>query len=308
MVTSRAHGSTLAPIDALAPLVDGRYCDELVTVVPADGEIPSSDVRVVRTRHFELWRHEWRLVLRHRIPAGDVDDALTTVINDELFGPGWISGSEMFERIFTGVVLTSASEPVDAWMLFYRNSLRRYDVAGEPVGPVGADALADFAAIHRHADGLVPADASVLEAGCCFGFLSLRLARGAGRSVIASDLSAGTVRLLGVVARRLGIPLQTLVADAARLPRGDRSVDVVLLVHLLEHLDDHQGRRAIDEALRVAARRVIIAVPYEAEPTPAYGHVRTIDDADLRSWGVAAAGWTWSVHEYLGGWLVLDRL
>ncbi|HOZ59201.1 MAG TPA: mycofactocin oligosaccharide methyltransferase MftM, partial [Nakamurella multipartita] len=215
--------------------------------------------------------------------------------------PGWLSGSEMFERIFTGVVLTSAADPIEAWMLFYGNSLRRYDEAG------AGDALADFASIHRHADALVPADASVLEIGCCFGFLSLRLARAAGRSVIASDLSAGTVGLLRVVADRLGVPLGTLVADAARVPRPDRSVDVVLMVHLLEHLDPDHCRRAIDEALRVADRRVVIAVPYEDEPTPAFGHLRTLDESDLRAWGSACPGWTWSVHEHLGGWLILDR-
>jgi SAM-dependent methyltransferase len=306
MVIAQAKGS-VTPIDPFQPLADGRYADQLVTVLPADGVIPASDTRIVRTPHFELWRHGWRLVLRHRIPAGRIDDGLTSLINDELFGPGWVTGSEMFERIFTGVVLTSAPDPLDAWILFYGNSLRRYDDAGEPAAGGAPDALADFAAIHRHADHLVPPDATVLELGCCFGFLSLRLARGAGRTVIASDLSAGTVGLLRVVADRLGIPLSTMVADAARIPRPDASVDVVLMVHLLEHLDAEHCRRAIDEALRVAARRVIIAVPYEDEPTPAFGHLWTLDESDLRAWGAAADGWTWWVHEHIGGWLVLDR-
>ncbi len=300
--------STTAPIDPFRPLRNGWYIDELVSVAAGDAALARTDIRIVRTAHFELWRHDWRLVVRHRVPADDVDDALTTVINDELFGPGWVTGSEMFERIFTGVVLTSAPDPVDAWLLFYRNSLRRYDAALDqaPDEP-GRDALADFASIHRHADTLVPENASVLEIGCCFGFLSLRLARTPGRSVIASDLSAGTVGLLGEVAVRLGVRLRTLVADAARIPLPDASEDVVLLVHLLEHLDDHHGRLALDEAVRVAARRVIVAVPYEEEPTPAYGHIRTIDEADLRAWGANTSGWTWTVHEHLGGWLVLDR-
>lgn len=300
----------VAPIDPLGPLTDGRYCDGLVTVTTGGADISPVDTRLVRTAHFELWRHGWRLVVRHWMTPDVIDDALTTIINDELFGPGWVTGSEMFERIFTGVVLTSAATPIEAWLLFYRNSLRRYEgaAAGGP-GPVaaGTDALADFASIHRHADELVPADATVLELGCCFGFLSLRLARAPRRTVIASDLSAGTVGLLQVVAGRLGLPLQTLVADAARIPRPDRSVDVVLLVHLLEHLDAQHCRRAIDEALRVASRRVIIAVPYEDEPTPAYGHLWTLREDDLRAWGAATTGWTWSVHEYIGGWLVFDR-
>ncbi len=303
----------VSPIDPLQPLTAGRYCDGVVSVVGGDTDVSPVDARIVRTAHFELWRSGRRLVVRHRMTPDVIDDALTTMINDELFGPGWVSGSEMFERIFTGIVLTSASSPIEAWLLFYRNSLRRYDAVSDASGAESAvagprDALADFASIHRHADELVPADATVLELGCCFGFLSLRLARAAGRSVIASDLSAGTVGLLQVVAGRLGLPLQTLVADAARIPRPDRSVDVVLLVHLLEHLEADHCRRAIDEALRVASRRVIIAVPYEDEPTPAYGHLWTLDDSDLRAWGSATTGWNWSVHEYFGGWLVFDRI
>lgn len=308
MLTVGTPVSVASPIDPFRRPENGRYCDELVSVVAADGVIPASDTRVVRTPHFELWRHDWQLVVRHRIPPAAIDDALTTLINDELFGPGWISGSEIFERIFTGVVLTSAPEPIDAWMLFYINSLRRYDEASEPAGRGEPDALADFASIHRHADALVPADASVLEIGCCFGFLSLRLARAPGRSVTASDLSAGTVGLLRMVVDRLGAGIRTLVADAARIPRPDSSVDVVLMVHLLEHLDADHCRRAIDEALRVAVRRVVIAVPYEDEPTPAFGHLATIDEGDLREWAAATVGWNWSVHEHLGGWLIFDRI
>jgi ubiquinone/menaquinone biosynthesis C-methylase UbiE len=125
--------------------------------------------------------------------------------------------------------------------------------------------------------------------------------------VFASDIAAGTMGLLAAVARRLAVPVQTTVGDAARISRPDNSIDVVLLIHLLEHLETRHGQRAVQEALRVAARRVVIAVPYELEATAAYGHVRTIGAADLRQWGERARGWTFSVNEQHGGWLVLDR-
>src|SRR6185503_19761850 len=105
------------------------------------------------------------------------------------------------------------------------------------------------------------------------------------RTVIASDISVGTMRLLSAVVERLDVAVDTLVADAARVPRPDRSVDVVLLIHVLEHLEPRHGRQAVAEALRVAAARVIIAVPYETEATAAYDHVRTVDAADLRALG-----------------------
>ena len=145
-VTVGEWPAEVSPIDPFRPLDDGRYCDGMVSVIAGDADVSAVDVRIVRTAHFELWRHGWQLVVRHRMTPDDIDDALTTIINDELFGPGWVTGSEMFERIFTGVVLTSAVTPIDAWLLFYRNSLHRYEAAAttapEPAA-AAVDALSE---------------------------------------------------------------------------------------------------------------------------------------------------------------------
>ncbi len=144
----------------------------------------------------------------------------------------------------------------------------------------------------------------MLELGCCFGFLSLRLAA-AGRSVTASDLSAGTVDLLAAVAPRLGIRVGTVAADAAHVPADDRCVDTVVLVHLLEHVEADHGGRILAEAVRLARRRVVVAVPLEEEADETWGHVRTVTLTDLAGWG-AASGLPHEVHEHHGGWLVLE--
>ncbi len=57
--------------------------------------------------------------------------------------------------------------------------------------------------------------------------------------------------------------------------------------------------------LRVARRRAVVAVPFEDEPTPAWGHVRTFDLDDLHALG-AATGLPYTVDEHHGGWLVID--
>ena len=144
----------------------------------------------------------------------------------------------------------------------------------------------------------------VVELGCCFGFLSLRLAA-EGHRVTAVDLVAGTARLLGEVSTALGTPVATLAGDARRRPAGDRCADTVFAVHLLEHLPRGLDAAVLAEMLRVARRRAVVAVPFEDEPTPSWGHVRTFDLDDLHALG-AATGLPYTVEEHHGGWLVID--
>jgi hypothetical protein len=59
------------------------------------------------------------------------------------------------------------------------------------------------------------------------------------------------------------------------------------------------------EALRLARRRVVVAVPFEHEPTAAFGHVRTFDRRALIGLG-HRLGRPFTVHDHHGGWLVLQ--
>ena len=145
----------------------------------------------------------------------------------------------------------------------------------------------------------------VVELGCCFGFLSLRLAAD-GHRVTAVDLVPGTARLLGVVAAELGTPGHDPGGERARPCRWPPAcADTVFAVHLLEHLPRGLDAAVLAEMLRVARRRVVVAVPFEDEPTPAWGHVRTFDLDDLHALG-AATGLPYTVDEHHGGWLVID--
>lgn len=288
--------TALRPIDPFAPAPHGEYRDQLVVVTRTrDAPRPR-----VRTAHFEVWHDAGRVHLHHRLPPERIDNDIAVLLADELFAPGWVSGTETFERLLTGVVLTSATGPLDAWTQFYRNTL----LGLAPGATRLRGSHNSFAPLYWHCLELVPSG-SVLEIGCCFGFLSLQLAA-ATRRVTASDISTGTLELLGRVAPRLGVGLDTLVCDAARVPAPDGSFDTVAAVHLLEHLEPDHGAQVIAEALRLARRRVVVAVPYEDEPTAAYGHVRSVTADDLTEMG-RRSGWRWDVHERHGGWLVLDR-
>jgi hypothetical protein len=294
------------PIDPLRSERPGVYADARVEVRRGD----AAPVRAIRTASFAFWTDRERIHLVHDLPDRLIDNDLAGLLAGELFAPGWLDGSELFERLMTGVVVSTAPDPLTAWTLFYRNTLDRLAAAGAP-GDQGPSAghelvegsLAGYAPVYRHAHELI-GPGSMLELGSCFGFFSLLSA--GHLDVTASDLCPNTVRLLARVAPRLGRRLDAVVCDASRVPRPDASFDTAVALHLLEHMSAEHGRAVLGEMQRVARRRVVVAVPYEDEPTAAYGHVRTFDPSDLAELG-ARSGWPWQVHDHHGGWLVLDR-
>lgn len=284
---------TPRPIDPLRGGGHDRYDDDLVTVERGGAPAPHA----AHTRHFATWTEHDRLHVVHRLPPDQIDNDLAGLVSDELFDPGWLTGGDVFERVFSGIVISSAADATSAWELFYRNTLERLRHPG------ATGSLAEYAPVYAHALSLVPSG-TVLELGCCFGFLSLQLAEQA--QVTASDVTPNTVRLLGQVARRLGVGLDTLICDAARVPRPDASHDTVLAIHLLEHLEESHAELVVAEMLRLARRRVVVAVPFEDEPAAAYGHLRCFDLAVLETMG-RASGWRYRTYEHHGGWLVLER-
>lgn len=293
-----------AAIDPFVTTEAGVYRDAHVEVRAHLGTRPRRSLRMVRTAHFDVTHVASRLQVMHRVPPERIDDDLSGLLADELFQPGWLRGSELFERLFTGIVLSSDADPLTAWRRFYRNTIDRVEDSLDGPGSGSAHGtVTDYAPVYGIAERSL-APGTVLELGCCFGFLSLRLAA-AGRRVTASDISPGTIALLAAVAPELGVDVATCVADAARVPWPASSADNVLAIHLLEHVDADHGARVLDEALRVARRRVVVAVPLEDEAEETWGHVRTISLADLDTWG-AATGLPYDVREDHGGWLLID--
>lgn len=235
--------------------------------------------------------------VRHDLTAATVDNDLADLIDRDLVQTGLIAAAD-FERVFVEVVLSTDPDPDRAWAAFYRNTLAALATGGAP----GAT-NAGMAPVHERTVAL--AQGSVIELGCCFGFLSLRLAAH-GHPVTAVDLHPGTVDLLARIAPALGIALTTSVGDALDPPLPDGCADTVLAVHLLEHLPRGADATVLGQMLRVARRRVVVAVPFEDDPNPTWGHVRTFDLDDLDALG-ATSGLRYRVEEYHGGWLIIDR-
>lgn len=227
-----------------------------------------------------------------------LDNDLAGWLDRVLIRPGLLAPSS-FEDAFVAIVAACAPDPMDAWTAFYRNTIDGLINGGtDPDGTI-----AEFAPVHERAVSLVRGE-DVLELGSCFGFLSLRLA-GAGHRVTALDLVPGTMRLLTSVAARLGIEVATVTGDVTAVPLADGCADTVLAVHLLEHLPVEAAAKALAEMVRLARRRVVVAVPFEDEPNPTWGHLRCFDTGTLADLG-ASTGLAHQVTEHHGGWLVLD--
>ena len=261
---------------------------------------------VVRTDHFCLTERGGRIEVTHWLYPDQLDNDLAGMLADELFAPGWLSGVETFERVFTGVVRSCVDDPLLAWCTFYGNTLARVRQCWRtPAAPNDHEhtTIGELAPVYAHALQLIPAG-RVLDIGSCFGFLPLLLAERPATTVTASDLSGGAMRLLTAVAAARGLQVSTLVCDAARIPVPDGWAETVSVIHLLEHVSPEHGLAVIREALRVARHLVVVAVPFEDEPAANYGHVGVYDLRQLGELG-ERAGHRYSLYEHHGGWLVL---
>ena len=101
---------------------------------------------------------------------------------------------------------------------------------------------------------LIPADVkSVLDVGCGTGLVTREIAmRYPVVGVELSKTGVATVRSMGI---------ECCQGNVSRIPRADRSADLVLASEVLEHLDDSLYAAARRELPRVADRYILITVP-----------------------------------------------
>jgi SAM-dependent methyltransferase len=240
--------------------------------------------------------------VRPRVPCGISND-ITDHIAAELAPLGLVPDGPAFERIFVETVLSARPDPDRAWAAFYGNTMRRLRRADRG----GTGNVATFARIYEHALSLVHGT-TVLDVGCCFGFLPLLAAERDPRlKVIGTDLVPATAALAGRASLARGGRARFAAADLLALPAGDEAVHTVLAVHVLEHLPAEMTVPALAQLCRVARLRVVIAVPLEQVPDPTFGHLQAFDLPRLAELG-ADPGWSRTVHAADGGWLILDRV
>jgi ubiquinone/menaquinone biosynthesis C-methylase UbiE len=106
----------------------------------------------------------------------------------------------------------------------------------------------------------IPAGATVLDAGCGEGMLSVMLAQ-KGCIVTGYDISEPNIDACKDYAQEEGVgeKITFLVGDIEHLPVPDKSFDYVVSSHVLEHIPDFvQGVRELN---RVASKGAIAAIP-----------------------------------------------
>ena len=287
-----------AQLDPLAPSPRGLWRGQHIRVSRRRGpHRPHRSSATVCAGRFCVQRRDDLLSVEHDLSPAELSDALTSLLTEYLVDTEMLRGQAEFELVFTGVVRSTVDGSLASWLRFYRNSLRALERGDTAFGP-----------IHAEAQAQVRGD-RLLDLGSCFGFFPLRMARQI--DVTATDLNGSTMGLLTAVSPRLQRPLTTLACDATAVPLPSGSVDTVTALHLIEHVPDDVMMAVCDEALRLARRRVVIAVPFEDEPRECYGHVQRFDlprmrwladDLMRRHPNVSAR--TFELH---GGWLILDR-
>ncbi|MFT4044349.1 MAG: mycofactocin oligosaccharide methyltransferase MftM [Gordonia sp. (in: high G+C Gram-positive bacteria)] len=235
------------------------------------------------------------LEIVHPFTREEISDNVMVSSLVGLVQAGVLAGQWEFEEAAVAMISSSATTEESAWAAFYDNSLREL-----------RSGIAQFGPVHRRALSLIDGP-SMLEVGCCFGFLALQCAED-GHEVAACDISPGAIHLLTHAARRRGTALRAVVANALDLPFATDSVDTVTLIHLVEHLSPADITIALREALRVARRRVVVAVPFEEHPSEHFGHLVRLTEADLNDWAATVTHAGARIFTDHGGWLVLTPL
>ncbi len=288
-----------AVLDPLAPAPHGVWSYQGVQVRRRRGPHRMHTARdTVCTPRFCVLRRGSLVMVEHDLRPDELCDELATTLAENLVEAEALHGQAEFELVFTGVVRSTVDGGLSSWLRFYRNSITRLEGGATAFAPVHAWA-AEQVLGHR-----------LIDLGSCFGFFPLRMAR-QGLDVLATDLSGPAMHLLGQVSTEMRRPLTTLVCDAADVPIPDRSADTVTAIHLIEHLPTEAVDAVLDQAVRLARRRVVVAVPFEERPRECYGHIQRFDLARLRRAATrlisANPELSARVYEFHGGWLILDR-
>jgi len=274
--------------------------------------------RLEETEHFLLARpaDTDRVILVHRFLPTEVDNNLVDCLMQEL--PGLMTSDQAFGHAMIGVVNSiKPHDPVEAWGIFSLNTLQRFreyqdeNTPQNPLTTIGA-----CATVYRRLFSL-KVGRSLLDVGCACAFWPVLVAErdpDAYERIVGVDSRLDAIHLSQNMAALVGINDLTFLQLDLLSPQFVEELgtfDTVTAIHILEHLPEEQLPLAFEHLLHVTRHRLIVAVPYEAAATRAYGHEQVFTQEKLEYWGqfcVEAIGGTprYWCEEVAGGLLIVD--
>ncbi|RAQ97746.1 class I SAM-dependent methyltransferase [Thermogemmatispora tikiterensis] len=286
--------------------------------------------RLQHTPHFLMAERakEPRRLLVHFFARQELDADLGACFLEELRPAGWLTTPADLAQLFAGVIGScSPRDPALAWRRYGENTLQRYRLLLQSAQPQElprpVSPIAVFSSLYRRVVALigrerVTAAGTLLDAGCSFGFLPLLLAEASPelREIVGLDLLPDAFLVARQLAAERGWPQVRFVQADLRVagelaPLG--RFDTVVALHVLEHFSPEEGEQVLNNLLAATRRLLVIAVPYEEQPEPVYGHQRVFSPATLEAlgkrclerWG--GPGGRYWCEECAGGLLVVER-
>jgi SAM-dependent methyltransferase len=268
-------------------------------------------------------------IVMHTFGETTVDGDLASLVAGELGSAGLLTTAQEYgDALFAIVASTSPPslrcsgcgslhlDNPSIWRGYCLNTLRRLRpllADGSSSSGSGTSDISRFAAVYRRVAGS-SVGRSVLDVGTNLGLLPVLLAELApGITIVGCDNRPDAVAvardLAGVVGggRPAFILRDILAPDFAAVGR----FDTVVMVHLLEHLSEPEVPAALENALRVTASRLVVAVPYEERAQTLFGHRQVFTPEKLRTWGEwcveRLGGGSFKTERVAGGLLVVDR-
>ncbi len=260
------------------------------------------------------------ILLVHHFSAQEIDNSLGEYLVQELTPYELLPGEEAFSSALIGVVTSILpGDPVAAWGFFSLNTLQRLGAKLDMSSPASnePDLLLPFARIYRRLSDLL-IGSSLLDVGCACAFWPV---------LVAQRYAEQFKRIVGVDHRSDALALSEQLAalvhsDTPQFVLADvlapeftalGRFDTVTAIHLLEHLSEALLPDALMHLLRVTRHRLLIAVPYEEQPTLAYGHAQVFTREKLEEWGrwcVERLNGKGRMHceDLEGGLLLIERM
>lgn len=273
------------------------------------------------TTHFMLFTRDAApaTILVHYFAPEELDADIKHVMYLELKPLGLLNHSEQYGQILAGIVGSFFPEDVrKAWNYFGANTLQRFLIFLSTVTtPPYPDytSIGSFATQYKRICELCEGR-SFLDAGCESGFLPLLIAERIPfmEQVVGVDIRPDLFDVVRTLAQERGlknvrfVQADLLASDFERVGM----FDTVTAIGVIEHFSEPDMYRVVANLLKVTKHRLILIVPYENEPEPAYGHLQVFSHAKLQAlgdWCVATLqgkGRIW-LEECVGGLLLIEQ-